>query len=195
MADHRTEFQKLQDSWDKALKAGIFQGAKTPPVPKVDVPTPTSPADVNYGMSPQMAAVAANSENINDADYWNTIFRLSRGEQVDDRPTGGRLDPRNDHPEVLTEQKLWPSKSPNPIPLWTKGMDQKYQPSHWFDTADLKTLSRMKEDLHAMGDKLARHDGLGETKQADAVLKKIKGLQIEIENLSNALTVPMEEKP
>ncbi len=192
MPDYRTEMEKLQDHWDKAVKEGVFKDARKPPVPAPDIYSPRG--DVNFGMSPEMAKMASQSEKMNDADYWNAIFKLSRGEQVVNLPTGGRLDPNPGNCGILSEGDDWPAKSPNPVPLWTKGNDQEYQPSHWFDVKDLEKLSKMKEELHALGDKLATHDAKEEKAKAEAAFKKITNLQKEITDLSNFLTTPAEEK-
>lgn len=185
MADYRCEFQKMCDQWDSALKKGIF---KTNSQPTSTSNQQDVPSDANYGMTPQMAAVAANSENINDADYWNAIFRLSRGEQVDLHTTS--------NPEVLREELTIKSKgkNANPIPRWSRGKDQANVPAHWFDRDDFDKLIRMKEDLHKLGDKLATHDGKAEKTQAEAVLKKIRNLQKQIDELSSELLLPREEK-
>ncbi len=165
--DFRTEFQKLQDTWDQALKEGIFKTAKGPVIPPVDNPTSS-----NYGMSSQMAAVASQSEKFSDAEYWNKIFRLSRGEQVD-----------GSH-EIIQEEK---SPNPNPIPIWTRGKDQENLSSHCFDLDDFNKLVKMKEDLHALGDKVAAMKG-------DEQLKKIKSLESQLDELSTSFSRPDDEK-
>jgi hypothetical protein len=181
MADHLTDMEKLQKQWDDALANGAFKSAKKPPVPAPDVYSPT-----NYGMSDAMTQVASQSEKLNDADYWNAIFRLSKGEQVDTLPQGGRLDP-------LNENRRCVSDTPNPIPCWTKGMDQKYEKSSWCDLKDIEKLVKMKEDLHALGDKLASNDAKEGSSQTEAILTKIKNLQSEIDDLSTSLTEPPAE--
>jgi hypothetical protein len=186
MADQREEFQKMCDQWDAALKKGIFT---TKPAKSAPERQP-APAGDQYGMSPQMASLAANSENINDVDYWNAVFRLSRGEQVDIRSVDDAGEPT-----VLRESDgAWPAKSPNPVPLWTRGKDQKNVPSHWFDRSDFDKLARMREELHDLGDKLAGHDGRGERGKAEAALKKIRSLQRELDEFSNTFGTPREEK-
>ncbi len=182
MADHRDEFQKMCDQWDSALKKGIFKTKPAAPAPKVER---------DYGMSPQMAAIAGNSENINDVDYWNAVFRLSRGEEVDIRAVDDNGDPTVIHEELVVKAK---GTNANPIPRWTKGKDQKNIPSGWFDGDDFDRLMKMKEDLHALGDKLATHDGLSQKTKAEAVLTKIRNLQKGIDSLSSSFTLPKEEK-
>jgi hypothetical protein len=199
MADYRTDFQKMCDQWDKACQDGVFKNAKKPPVPAPDqyaAPSATSPAENSFGMSPQMAAIAANSENINDADYWSAIFKLSRGEQVENIPRGGRLDPNPNQTAEMIQEGTWPAKGPNPVTLYSQGKDSKYQKSYWFDVEDLGKLNRMKEDLHALGDKLATQDGKVQvpSKKSESIMKQIKNLQREIDTLSNTLTLPKEEK-
>src|SRR5689334_10731652 len=112
--DYHTEMEKLQDRWDKAVKEGVFKNSPKPPIPAPDTYSPRG--EVDFGMSPAMANLAAQSEKMNDADYWNAIFKLSRGEQVENLPRGGRLDPNPSNQGVLSEGDNWPAKSPNPIP-------------------------------------------------------------------------------
>jgi hypothetical protein len=193
MSDQREDFQKMVDQWEKAQQDGIFGSSKKPPVPAPDqyaMPT-NNQHQQDYGMSPQMAAIAANSEKINDADYWSAIFKLSRGEAVEDRPTGGRLDPNPNSGlmQESTNKNKWTTQAPNPVPFWTRGKDQDNAPAHWFDPDDLNRLARMKEDLHNLGNKLA---GSSITKgvKSEAVLKEIRNLSKKIDNLSDNLSYP-----
>ena len=191
MADYRTDFQKMCNQWDKACQDGVFKNAKKPPIPTSD--NPVGKSGDNFGMSNQMAAIAGQSEKINDADYWSAIFRLSRGEQVENMPTGGRLDP---NPDKMIQEGTWPNKGPNPVTLYSQDKDYKYQPSNWFDVEDIGKLIKMKEDLHALGDKLATHDGKVQvpSKKSESIMKQIRSLHKQIDSLSDTLTLPREEK-
>lgn len=192
--DYRTDFQKMCDQWDKACQDGVFKSSKKPPVPAPD--TYAAPSGNHYGMSDAMAAVAADSENINDADYWSAIFKLSRGEQVDHIPRGGRLDPNPAQTAEMIHEGTWPAKGPNPVTIYSQGKDQKYQPNGWADHKDIEKLIKMKEDLHDLGDKLATHDGKVSfpSKKSESIMKQVKNLQLEIDKLTNSLTLPREEK-
>lgn len=191
MSDHRTEFENICDQWDKACRDGIFADAGKPPVPSPDVYSPEYGRD-NFGMSDKMAAHAANSENSSDADYWRDLFQIARGEQAAPR---GRSPEPSGKPEVLREG-TWPSKGPNPVTVYSQGKDSKYQKSGWFDMKDLGKLIKMKEDLHDLGDKLASNDGKIKfpSKKSESIMKSIDTLQREIDTLSDALTIPREEK-
>lgn len=190
--DYRTDFQKHCDQWDQACRDGIFKNSKKPPVPAPDL---YSPKENNFGMSDKMASIASNSESTNDADYWTAIFKLSRGEQVE-TPRGGRLDPNPEQTAAMIHEGTWPNKGPNPTTLYSQDKDSKYAPSGWFDVDDLGKLAKMKEDLHALGDKLAKQDGLKQnhSKKSDSILKQIRKMQEEIDKLTDTISLPREEK-
>lgn len=169
--DYRTEFEKMQDQWDAAVRDGVFKDSSKPPLPSPDDPTPLK----DYGMSREMASVAGASERMSDADYWTAVFRASNGERVAEPGPG-----------VLSEGSG--GRSPNPIPLWTRGVDAENRVARWCDLDDLNKLIEMKKDLHALGDKVAALRG------GEGVAKKIKGLQKQIDEISDSLGQPPEEQ-
>lgn len=195
--DHLSELEELQAKWDAALKGGAFKSASKP----ISKPVPSSGQSADYGMSPGMAQLAANSEKINDSDYWSAVFHLARTGNVSDSVTPEvKGSVSSEAPELMQEvRKTYPPQQVSP-PSFGKDQNPVITPN-WIDGKDLLKLNRMKIELHELGDKFAAYDLTGKSKSNNEnkvqtqgkepgadILKKIHDLQNKIDDLSDTLS-------
>lgn len=204
--DYLTNWQDIQSKWDQAQKDGIFAKSKKP-----NNPAPTKIADyinedfnpADYGMSPEMVALASNSEKMSDQDYWAAVAQIARVDAVNPqapsrseeqparRTTPG---PFGEAPEGIL-QEAGSIDTPNPVNASAKGQDNALVPTQGWAGGDvLAKLEKMKLELHELGDKLAGSGAdwnekpkVSTDKPGQDVMKKIHSLWKQIDELSSSL--------
>ena len=182
----QNDFDDFLDKWEKAQKAGIFDGAP--------MPATTSPSTADHSFFGLRSSNPTEGPSDIDSQYWNAIYRAAdptdpapylAGEVVDDA--------------VLTEKEQHREFPPNPVSTDTGGPDQELTKAalgQTFDEEDIKALEEMKLKLYELECKVAGAYSKGDSfskfgSQITTLKKKIDDLST---YMSYSFTTPLGPK-
>lgn len=172
--NYRDSIDGWAEKWAKAQEDGVFDNYN-PPKQR------TSPVQ---SLTDELELAKQPERNNVDDTYWATT------------PQDGYVDPLH-NPALLQEAAKTKGvekagDSQNPIPFWTQGKDQDYDPKH-FEIADFEKLEEMKKRIHDLESDMASLKGSGRgNKQLES---KISSMQKKLDDLSDEITTFSHDLP
>lgn len=172
MDDMRSDLEKYQDQWEKALSDGVFDSVEE---------TPKSPVQNNwFGYSPDVSNTEIQDT---EADYWKKVLA---GEEE-----GGSEELISEESEPTKEElKKMSSRvanAHNPVSMQSLGNDQDVVVTQNWGVGgkEIEELSEMKVKLEQLESRLNAEEGMGKT--GKSISEQINALKKQIDELSNSL--------
>lgn len=178
MDDIRTDLEKYQDQWEKALKDGVFADA-----PKEQRPGQGTMKPNWFGHS----SVEDSEIEQEEAEDWENLYNMTdpdykgEGEELIQEESEAPTD-------KLKKAAIRTANSHNPVHPDSLGHDQDVVVTqNWgFGGKEIEELAEMKIKLEQLESKLNAEEGLG-GKKAKSISEQIKSLRKQIDGLSDSL--------
>lgn len=169
----RSDLEKYQDQWEKALADGVFDGAEDD--------APKAPVQNNwFGYSPDLSKTEINDT---EADYWKRV--LAGEEEIGDEGLlSEESEPTKDE---LKKMSARAANTHNPVSLQTLGNDQDVVVTQNWGVGgkEIEELTEMKVKLEQLESRLNAEEGMGN--KGKGISEQINALKKQIDDLSNSL--------
>lgn len=171
--DLRSDLEKYQDQWEKAIKDGVF----------ADAPKPEKPAAGSWFGHSNVQDSEIEEKEVED---WENIYNMADpdfkdgGEQLiqeETEPTG----------EILKKVASRMANTHNPLSKQSLGNDQDIVVNQNWGVGgkEIEELAEMKIKLEQLESRLNAEEGMG--KSGKGISEQIKNLKKQIDELSNSL--------
>ncbi len=192
------KLENWMKQWKSAQEKGLFKDAPKPPV----INEQTKSSDYFGNIKEQAEPKAVGVKNC-DAQYWQQVYKLSKGQKLTEQTSKIEDDPLGSTPQgklrdvpdknSLGTKAAELGNAANPVIPSTRGEDQrKHITPDWADGKGLRELVDLKTSLYKLEVKINSHPKFGAYGDESPEIKKIQTqideLKHKIDELSNSLS-------